>query len=165
MQFKNIREFLDKINTIYYAIVALPLVLFLLVYLRMMGDGGHRPVLNNNNVVLLIQIFIGLIFLAGIFLAYFIYRKNTAEARLTGVLRKKLERYYASLLIKNSILAGVSLFLVLAMFLTGNNFFVIMYLVTLVIISLNRPSPFSMIKDLKLNKEEQEILIKNHEIP
>jgi hypothetical protein len=164
MKYKNTREYLDSLNTYYYAIVSLPLIVFVFLYLKMQDGGGYQPVLLEDNIVIITQMIVTLLTLALLFYAFFRFKIEAREALLIVVLRKKLDSYYHASMKKFILLGLASLILLLGLFLTGNNFFVLFYLFVLILISVNRPTSFRIVRDLKMNKEEGERIIKNHDI-
>jgi amino acid transporter len=164
MEYKNSREFLEKLGLIFYATVSVPLFLFVITYLRLQSRAGFQPLILDENWVFLMQVVIILLALAAIFFAFFKFRNEIRKTFLLPSLRIRLELYYKASIGQYIYLAIAGMLVLAGIYLTGNNFFVIMYMIILIIISLSRPTAFKINRHLKLNKEEREKILKNEDL-
>lgn len=80
-------------------------------------------------------------------------------------LREKLDAYKSESVRKYLAFLLASLICVCGLYLTANSFFIVGYIVSIVLLSIKRPTLNTIIEDLKLNEEEQNILIEKKDIP
>jgi len=78
--------------------------------------------------------------------------------------REKLDLYFIASLRKYLEFLLGGLICVAGMWITGNTLFLVGYLITLILLSLGRPTLTAFMEDLKLTKDEQSRLLEKKEI-
>ena len=150
----NSAEYFHTLHLVFYLMVSVPLLLFCVVYLRRMGQGGlavgfsfgwvHGVVLSG-------------MLLSG-WLAYTTYRGRFVRYESDQPLQARLHFFYQAAWLKYAWLALANLLPVVGLYLTGEQFFVALYAVALVLFSINRPTLKRVGNDLALNESEQKRL-------
>lgn len=150
----NSAEYFHTLHLVFYLMVSVPLILFCLVYLRLMEAGGlsegfafgavHAGVLS------------GMV-LSG-WLAYASYRKRFSHYNAGQPLRNRLRFFHRAAWLKYAWLGVANLLPVVGLYLTGEQFFVALYALALILFSINRPTLKRVSQDLKLNAAERECL-------
>lgn len=87
------------------------------------------------------------------------------EATTIESLREKLEVYSKLQTISFALLEGAALFATIGFFLTASYLFVVIYIAVLFVLSLTRPQLERTCKDLKLKKEDRNLLADRLDIP
>ncbi|MCG8477176.1 MAG: hypothetical protein MI784_17045 [Cytophagales bacterium] len=164
IKFNNCKEFLDKLNTLVYAIVGLPLLLFSVVYLKQ-KDGKLPAILSSGEYLPYLTGLLVALTLVFLVWGYVFYKKEMKAARETQDLRTKLDKL-AQATFKKFILFFISLNLaVLGLLLTAEKYYSGLFVFVLIFISISNPSQHRILRDLRLNKEDgQKILNKEEPI-
>lgn len=148
IRFENEEALYQILNLIFYAMVGVPLMVFLFLYLQI-KDGKFVVEQPDPNINLILVYLVPIFCLLNVVLAYVLYKnqlKNTAELDL----RDKLQKFYYASLSKYSFLEAAVILTLIGLFLTGSMLYAMLYLILLMIFSLNRPTPYRLRKDLKI---------------
>ncbi len=150
----NSAEYFHTLHLVFYLMVSVPLMLFCWAYLRRMGLGGlaegfyfgavHGAVLAG-------------MLLSG-WLAYTTYQKRFNKYDPAQPFQERLRFFHLAAWLKYIWLALANLLPVVALYLTGEQFFVALYAVALILFSINRPTLRRVSNDLKLTTAEQQRL-------
>jgi hypothetical protein len=150
----GIKPYIEQLNLIYYSLLALPLVLFPVVYLPIKEsttstfDQAPAALYSLAAILLFMVIFFG----------RRLFRQNLSVIRVDWVLQDKLRAYRKALLI--FYLLGMFSCLVsvgLLMF-TRHQLFVATYPVLLLILSLYRPTIDRMRKEIPLSEKDLSVI-------
>lgn len=162
MQIKDAKVFDQKVSFIFHAILAGPLLLYSIGYLRTL-DQSVLPMIGESTLALKtgVSFFSGLF----IFLGFYFYKKEIQIARNLGTLEEKLSRLFKGYLIKYAFIELASFISAAAFFLTHDHLYTAVYVGILFLMSLNRPLPEKHARDLLLKGEERDIVIKKKELP
>ena len=98
-------------------------------------------------------------------MAFLLFNRHISVAREQEGLKRKLERYYGTLLQKYVLLASSSIISVVGLFLTASTLYTALYLFMLLFLSIHRPTVYRIARDLKLQGEEKEIVVHKRDIP
>ena len=151
---KNAYEYFQTLNQVFYFVIAVPLVLFCLTYLQWMERGG----LSDQVRFTWFHALIVLATAAFLWLAYYLYRKKIRDVAPSEAFQQKLYRFHRSAWTKYLLLAAGNLVPIVGLYLTGEQLFVGLYAIALVIFSVNRPTLRRVIDDLCLNDDEKKRL-------
>lgn len=159
-RFENEEGVYKVLNLIFYALVGIPLMIFLFLYLRI-KDGGYLVSEPNEDLKMILHFLVPIFCLVNIVLAYNIYSRKIKKVKNTNSLQVKLEGFYNASVLKYSFLAAASIVSIVGLMLTADMIFSVVYLSVLMIYSLNRPTPYRLRKDLKIKsfpsaKEKEE---------
>ncbi len=154
---KSWRDFHNRINLVYHAIIAVSLIPFALVFLDI--DSGEDSASQLEGPT---EIGVMVILLATVFMTCFRVWKNAKEKYATidqdWNIKKRLIVYFNFQIKRYMQLEVGAIVSLVGLWLTTNYAFAIAYLLVLVQFSLLRPSQDKVIRDLKLNKAEREKL-------
>lgn len=156
---ENSAEYFHTLHLVFYLMVSVPLILFCLIYLRYMGQGG----LNSNFSLDGLHAFftVGVV-IAGT-MAYQAYRRRFRHYDATEPFRQRLRFFHRAAWVKYLWLGVANFLPVLGLYLTGEQFFVGLYAVALILFSLNRPTLRRVVDDLRLSAGERERLAGNQD--
>lgn len=145
---------LNKLNTVFYAMVGIPLLLFVFLYLNINDGKVYINPLDPEivNVLLVILPVISLIIVLAGFIVYF---KQIKVARAMEGSAAKVQAFFNASMLKYACLETGSLIAVLGYFLTSHVVFTGLYVAFLLIFSINRPTRYRMYKDLRLKQRER----------
>lgn len=151
---ENSAEYFHTLHLVFYLMVSVPLVLFCFIYLRYMEEGG----LNSNFALDGLHAFFTLgVVLVGV-IAYRAYRRRFRQYDATAPFRQRLRFFHRAAWLKYLWLGVANLLPVVGLYLTGEQYFVGLYAVALILFSLNRPTLKRVATDLRLSTTEREHL-------
>ena len=158
MSIKSPEDFHNKIGFIFHGILALPLAAFVYLFLEI-RHRNLQPVLSAREYF---NILIGIIGVLAVIIAVAGLNAFKKEKRMVNNregLQNKLIAYYHALT-KFYIYTGVSsVVFVGGLYLTASAVFIVGYVFLLFLLSLNRPSLQKYVNDLRLTKEERDIIL------
>ena len=158
--FKNWTDYQQRLNFIFHAIVAVTMLPFVWLYLEI--DTDRREGVFDDPVILILFLLICI----SLSLTSFLYKKKQLETiPNSNSMRDKLINYQRIMIVAYALIEGAALFATIAFYLTANYVFVLVYISTLFAFSLGRPSLDRISRDLKLSKENREVLINRDPIP
>ena len=91
-------------------------------------------------------------------MALIIFNKKIKSLRNQQGLGAKLDKYFRLTIVRYSILSSASLVLAVALYFTGSDVFMALYLIGLVLAALLWPTPGRVAGDLKLRGDEREMV-------
>ena len=156
----SFKQYYEQLNTIFSALVAIPLLLFIWLYLEASGS-NITPIISGNayNVVNFISS-IGIFILIGY--TFYLFRKGTSQIE-ANTLQDKLQ-HYKKLSIKTYVLLNIAGAIAVAGFyLVVSNTFVALYVIVLVLLSLLKPTTHRIVKILKLKGAEKDRVLKKND--
>lgn len=153
-------DYWQKINLLFNSLVVLPLTLFAVTYLEVDG-GGSGEVTGTLAKVLEV----GSIVLCGALVAWGWQRHRARLRKVEGSFRQRLDAYLASVLRFYFMLFIGCLLLPPVMYLTGNIFFAVIFMVPFALFSSLRPTWRRIRLGAKLDREEWETLRLKKDVP
>lgn len=147
----NSAEYFHTLHLVFYLMVSVPLLLFCVVYLRRMGEGGLAAGFTFG--VVQGAVLVGIV-LCGL-MAYYSYRKRFDRYDAGQPFRERLRFFHRAAWLKYFWLTVANLLPVIGLYVTGEQFFVALYAVALVLFSINRPTLKRVSSDLKMTAEER----------
>ena len=161
--FKNGEEYYNKIYLLFNLFIAVSLLPF--GYLLLQRQAGELYELVEGTLYWLVVVSLLLATAAIIFKANQQFSAFINETKENLTFRRKLEDYKDQSLYKYGLFLLANLICVCGLFLTTNAIFIVGYIVSVILLSIKRPTLNILIEDLKLNEEEQQILIEKKDIP
>ncbi len=154
-----IKQFLDQLTLIYYGFLALPLLLFPIVYLPIKDILDTENLLNTSAGI--IYSLVALLLFLLIYLSRRRYLKHLEKIASTWKIDRKLVAYRRGSIFFFALGMVVSLISVIFLMITHHQLFVATYPILLLILSLYRPTIQRLKRELPLSKEELS-MIDNH---
>jgi uncharacterized membrane protein YidH (DUF202 family) len=161
LNFSNTEQFYNKLNTTYYAMFALPLIIFLFFFLKMKSEAGLSPAISIDFANIII-VAVSIVAIAEMIMAFVHYKKTINDARKQKNLKEKLSAYFKLSLVKYTHLMVSSFIILLGIYLTANGLLFGLYFVVLMLFTIVRPSILGIGKNLRLNEEEKGMLKDKH---
>lgn len=144
----NPKDFVEQLGLIYYGLIALPLLLFPLVYLPI----KDRVLSSSPQAGLYFAI--GLILILVLFLGRRQFLKNLTSISRNWPWERKLSDYRRSSVIFYAIGLISSMFSIALLWLTNHLLFVAIYPILLLVMSIYRPTVERLKRELPLTEEE-----------
>jgi hypothetical protein len=163
MKFNSIREYFYKLYNVLYSLVLLPLAVFIFLYLQMQSgelEGHYR---GEQQITTLLLIIIGIVVLIDWILSVILYNHRLKSVRTIESLGEKLSNYYKLTVLRFAIVITGLLILAGGFYLTENQVFTGMFVVSLGILSLLWPLPAKICRDLKLRGDERLMVLHKKE--
>ncbi|MEN7546474.1 hypothetical protein AAG747_01055 [Rapidithrix thailandica] len=158
MQFPDGKTFLDRLRVLYFALISGPFLFFIICYFGF-REGSIKA--SYPGLVPTFQYAVPVVCLVLFILGHWVYRKTLLPFRTEGTLREKLMGLFRASLLKYAALEGASLFTVIIYYLTGHIMFAGMYIVVLVVYSINSPTAPGIVRSLRMKKEDAETFMQN----
>ena len=162
--FVNTRAYFTKLNNAFHGIIAIPLLVFVYLYLEF-DSGNLSPITGKGDYLVLTVLFnaASIVYFVRIFIGF---RKAvnafTDEADLLAVRLQRYSNRSIQFYLAMSI-PGVAA--IILMILTGELGLSFVYVAGLFLLSVKRPSVHVICKDLHLTGEERQMVLKKKEIP
>ena len=159
MNFNSLAEYFYKLYNICLLLMLLPLAVFLTLY-YMLDAGKLISVISPDHalsglLVLLFPLFIVL----ELTIVHLVLQKKLVPTQSELSLGTRLDQYYSFVLIKSGGAAFVGILMAVGLYLTGRGLFSAYFLLVLVWIFIQWPTPRKVSKDLKLKGDEQEMVL------
>lgn len=160
--YQNGEQYFHKLYTKFNAFIAITLLPMAWLLLEKQ-IGRLQPTLDG---LMLWSLIIALIFSesAIIFHAIKSFKKELKRTSPSATLREKLDVYYQVSTKKYVFFLLAGMICVVGMWITVNTIFIVGYIVSLIFLSLGRPTLSAFFDDLSLSEEEQNILLDKKEI-
>jgi hypothetical protein len=147
----SVKEYLEKLNRTYFGFIALPLLLFPIVYLPLkdsaLAFGGDRT-------IELIYYLAALLLYANLYFGWYLYKRELGLITKDWSWDKKLQAHKKASIILYGFGLISSLFSVALLLLTRHQLFVATYPILLLVLSFYRPTARRMKRELPLTEEE-----------
>lgn len=158
------KDYLNRLSLIFHALVGVPLLAFVFIYLEL-DTGGLSALIKDPEIVKMLSYILPTISMVLAGIAFILFKKNLPQAVGENNLRTKLNSYFTVIVQKYTLFEASSLLAVAGLFLTGNIIYTIIYLAMLLLLSLHRPTVHRISRDLKLKDDERQVVIHKKEIP
>ena len=163
LKFSNSQEFLNKLQLFINVFIAIPMMAFIVLFLRI-ENKTYTPDFLDDIFIFYLRfiIFIGVAGLVALGLVIFNRIRNKLDASMT--IRDKLEIYYSASVARSYYYLAATVISLIGLALTAEQFYVIYYTITLVAFSMTYPTIYRINRQLRLNREEREVIISRKEI-
>lgn len=156
--FERGSDMLNKLRIIFFALIAGPILFFFVTYL-MYQSGSIEPSVDLSEPVMHFAI-MG-ICLSMTLAGYVFYAIQKRKLRPVPSLQQKLQGLFKISIVKFALQEGACLLGIIAFSLSGEAAMQALYLVLFIAMGLGNPTIFTIMNDLKLNKEETTIIRQN----
>lgn len=163
LKFSNSQEFLNKLQLYINAFIAIPMLGFIILFLRIENRSYYPDFLGEEITFYLRFIIFAAIMILIVFGLILSKRKRESlDANMS--IRDKLNIYYSASISRAYSLLGATLLALIGLTLTAEQFYVIYYTICLVAFSMTYPTIYRINRELKLNREEREVIISRKKI-
>lgn len=158
MKYNSVPEYFYKLYSRLYALVLVPLLLFVFLYWKMkIGDSkglSEDPYINN----LLLILFIPVV-LVDWMVAFFIFRRSVKSILTLGSLGERLDYYYKFTLVRFSFMVSGLVLLAAGFYFTGDQYFTILFVAGITGTAFSWPTSAKVCDDLNLKGEERRLIL------
>lgn len=163
LKFSNSQEFLNKLQLYINAFIAIPMLGFIILFLRIENRSYYPDFLGEEiTFYLRFVIFAAIMILIVFGLILSKRKRESLDANMS--IRDKLNIYYSASISRAYCLLGATLLALIGLTLTAEQFYVIYYTICLVAFSMTYPTIYRINRELKLNREEREVIISRKKI-
>jgi len=163
LKFSNSQEFLNKLQLYINAFIAVPMLGFIVLFLRI-ENRSYNPDLLNYDVTFYLR-FIVLAAILFLIVSGLVLSKKIREILDPNMsIRDKLNVYYKAAMNRAYFFLVATVLALIGLTLTAEQYYVIYYTICLVAFSMTYPTIFRINRELKLNREEREVIISRKKI-
>jgi hypothetical protein len=158
MKYNSVPEYFYKLYSRLYALVLIPLLLFVVLYWKMKtGDiNGLSQDTDFNYLLLLVLMFIVLVDWIA---AFFIFRRNLRSILTLGSLGERLDHYFKFTILRFSFMVSGLVLLAAGFYLTENQYFTILFVTSMIGVAFFWPTSAKVCDDLNLKGEERRLIL------
>ena len=163
LKYSNSQEFLNKLQLYINAFIAVPMLGFIVLFLRI-ENRTYNPDYLNEDITFYLRFFTlaAILFLIVFGLVFSKRIRGNLDPNMS--IRDKLNVYYSAAMTRAYFFLGATVFALIGLTLTAEQFYVIYYTLCLVAFSITYPTIFRINRELKLNQEEREVIISRKNI-
>jgi hypothetical protein len=158
LKFTNSQEFLNKLQLYINAFIAVPMLGFIILFLRI-ENRTYNPDYLNEDITFSLRFIMLLAILAFLVLGLVFSKRIRGTLDLNMSIRDKLDVYFKAAMKRAYFFLGATVLALIGLTLTAEQFYVIYYTICLVAFSITYPTIFRINRELKLNREEREVII------
>ncbi len=163
LKFSNSQEFLNKLQLYINAFIAIPMLGFIILFLRIENRSYYPDFLGEKiTFYLRFVIFAAIMILIVFGLILSKRKRESLDSNMS--IRDKLNIYYSASISRAYSLLGATFLALIGLTLTAEQFYVIYYTICLVAFSMTYPTIYRINRELKLNREEREVIISRKKI-
>ena len=144
-------------NTIYYSLVTGLLIFFIVLMVLIQGKHSSTAKEVDTIFTIIVPVF-GLMMM---FISRMIYNQMLAKFDVNVALQQKITNYRTAKIISWAIIEGACFFALVATMLTSNYLYVAVFVFLFGYFFLMKPSKESLIRDMSLNSEESDLILKS----
>lgn len=157
MGFRGIESYLHQLTNIFYAIIGLPLLMFIIIYLQISSgelDVARFQGFYNGYIALAVWL------VTGVLVVYSVSLTKRALQQLPSELQLKDKLIlFRQIYIRHYLLLGLaSILALLAYLLSGEVMYAGLFMIVLIMLSIIRPTTLQVIKDLSLKGEDKDFV-------
>lgn len=153
----DIKNQLRVTNTIYYSLIS-GLLLFLIVVMVFIQDNDPTAGKELDNIFTFVVPIFGLMMM---FISRMIYNQMILKFDSSANLLQKISHYRTTKIVSWAMIEGACFFALVATMLTSNYLYVAVYIFLFGYFFLMRPSKESLIRDMRLNSEESDLILES----
>lgn len=163
LKFTNSQEFLNKLQLFINIFIAMPMLAFIVLFLRI-ENKTYTPDFLDEALIFSMRfiVFVGVAGLVALGVLFFNKERNKVDASMT--IRDKLEIYYSASVTRSYYFLVATIISLIGLALTAEQFYIIYYTICLVAFSMTYPTIYRINRQLRLNREEREVIISRKEI-
>ena len=158
LKYSNSQEFLNKLQLFINVFIALPMLGFIILFLRIENNTYHPQILGPE-MVFFLRLFVFILVVGLVVLGMIVFRQKCKRLHTSMTIRDKLQVYYDASVHRSYYFLAATLLSLSGLALTAEQFYIIYYTICLVAFSITYPTIYRINRELKLNREEREIII------
>lgn len=163
VKFSNSQEFLNKLQMNINLFMGLPMILFIYLFLRI-ENMTYNPEFLSDYILQYMRVGFFIIVVVSVGIGFFSFTRHVSYLNPAMSLKDKLELYFSAAMTRTYFFVTATLVTLLGMALSGESLYSIYYTISLVAFSISYPTLYRINRQLRLNSEEREIVLKRSEI-
>jgi len=163
LKYSNSQEFLNKLQLYVNAFIAIPMLGFIVLFLRI-ENRSYNPDYVSEEITFYLRFVIFAAIIALIVSGLLLSKRKREGLDPNMSIRDKLEIYYKAAITRAYFFLGATVLALIGLTLTAEQFYVIYYTICLVAFSMTYPTIYRINRELKLNREEREVIISRKKI-
>lgn len=161
MNFLSIKEYFYKLNTIGFILLLLPIGLFIFLYFHQIT---HPPTVDDKSHILIVgEVVLGIVFIV-LTTVHWLWVAGIKRLKKVLELAVRMDRYFLLTLQKLIAYSGCSFLSAFGFYLTGHPGFTALFILLLMAIAFQWPSPASFCRHLSLGHIERDMVMKNQDL-
>lgn len=161
MKFSTVREYFQKLHNILSAIVLVPVLCFGYIYLEAGYGSGPMPVPERGDILSYVLISLQM---ALVIASLGMFSKRLHAVRKIETLRGRLDAYGRAIVIRFVFMTVIAFLGVAGLLFTANPIHVGLFVLLMIVLSFWWPSPHKLSRDLRLGREEREVVMRRGEV-
>ena len=162
-KYSNSQEFLNKLQLLINALIAIPMLGFIVLFLRIEND-TYNPDFLGVELTFNLRWIVFIIVLGMTLIGLYLFYREKKELNPSMTIREKLKIYYIASVNRSYLFLAATLVALAGLALTAEQFYIIYYTICLVAFSMTYPTIYRINHELKLNREEREVIISRKNI-
>lgn len=161
MKFSTVREYLQKLHNLLYAIVLAPVLFFGYIYLEAGYGSRPMPTPKPGDVLSYAVIFLQVALLIA---SLATFSKRLRAIRNLEGLRARLDAYGKATMMRFVFMSAIAFLGVAGLLFTENPIHVGLFVLLMIVLSFWWPSPNKISRDLRLKRDEREVVMRRGEL-
>jgi hypothetical protein len=161
MKFLSIKEYFYKLNTIGFILLLLPIGLFIFLYFDQIT---HPPMVDDKSHILIAGEVVLAIVTIVLTTVHWLWAVRIKRLKKVIELAMKMDRYFLLMLLKLIAYSGCTFLSAAGFYLTGHPGFTAGFVLLLIAIAFQWPSPASFCRHLSLGRIESDMVMKNQDL-
>jgi hypothetical protein len=158
MNFNSLTEYFYKVYNLCLFMLLVPIAAFLFVYYLVL-TGKINASIESGTVLQIILVSFPVLTILDLTIVHLVVRKRLASLSKEVSLGIRLEKYFAAVTPRISAVVATTLFLAAGLYITMHELFTIYFLLLVVWLAFQWPTPRRVSKDLKLKGDEETMVL------
>jgi hypothetical protein len=158
MNFNSLTEYFYKVYNLCLFMLLVPIAAFLFVYYLVL-TGKINASIESGTVLQIILVSFPVLTILDLTIVHLVVRKRLASLSKEVSLGIRLEKYFAAVTPRISAVVATTLFLAAGLYITTHELFTIYFLLLVVWLAFQWPTPRRVSKDLKLKGDEETMVL------
>jgi hypothetical protein len=158
MNYSSLTEYFYKVYNICLLMLFIPIAAFLFVYYLVL-TGKVSPSIEGETVLQVILISFPALAILDLTIVHLVVRKRLAVLAKEVSLGIKLEKYFAAVTPRISAVVATALFMAAGLYITTHELFTVYFLLLIVWLFFQWPTPRKVSRDLKLKGDEETMVL------
>jgi hypothetical protein len=163
LKFANSQEFLNKLQLQVNLMIALPMLVLIYFFLRI-ENGSYAPDILPEETIFYLRIGVIFLVIVLVVLGFVSFKRSIDTLNPEMHLRDKLELYFSASITRSAIFEAATIISLAGLILSGEQVYVGYYTICLVAFSVTYPTLPRINQQLKLKKNEREIILRRDPI-
>jgi len=158
MHYSSLREYFYKLHNLLYGIVLIPLLAFVVLYWQMQAGNVEGLLKQDEYLNKLLLIVFSVLVSLDWSISIVLFHRGLKATRTLDRLGRKLDRYFSFTMLRFALVVSGSIGLAIGFYLTENQLFTILFVISFALLLLLWPTPTKVCDDLQLKGDERTLV-------